>query len=149
MTGVHLQNRWCLLHVWLDGARKFDAVTPTLSLLETNFLQQILVTTISPCWLSAPTRIPVTVMVVTVMAAVTMLVIWGGVFPRMLVFALLVMTRTVFYTKNETNMSQTCSKHRCTRTALDVMQCCWVSSSSHLAEPEYFHLHGALQRCCR
>jgi len=45
-------------------------------------------------------------------------------FPGMLVFALLVMTRTVFYTKNETNMRQTCSKHGCTRTALDVMQYC-------------------------
>jgi hypothetical protein len=88
------------------------------------------------------------VMVVTVMAA-KMLVIWGGVFPRMLVFALLVMTRTVFYTKNETNMRQTRSKHGRTRTALDVMRCYWESSSSHLEEPEYHHLHGALQRCCK
>jgi hypothetical protein len=61
--------------VRLDGAREFDAVIQSLSLLQTNFFQQTLDMRISPLRLSEQTCIPVTVMAVMVMAALTMLVI--------------------------------------------------------------------------
>jgi hypothetical protein len=47
-----------------------------ICLLKTNFLQQMSVMMVTPCWLSVPTCIPVTVMVAAVVvAAVMMLVI--------------------------------------------------------------------------